>query len=308
MRTVGIVGQGFVGTAIREGMKHVFDIQTFDLNPEKSSTCKNLEELCKKTDIVFVCLPTPMKEDGSCDISIVENCVEQLATLSEQLNKRLTLCLKSTIPPGTTWNFQCDIGGPHLDITHNPEFLTEANANADFANQDRIIVGGSFPGSEIMKEVYQEAFPDVEIILCSSDMSELVKYATNNFLTVKVAFANELFEIAHEVGVNYDELVDIVLRDKRIGKSHWKVPGPMAADMDPDDITDRPAVVKKDGKAYLPGYAGSCFVKDVNGMVAWCKENNVTCEMLTAAWNKNLRVRPERDWENLEGRAVVKKV
>lgn len=329
MDIIGICGQGFVGSAVKEGMKHAFEVETYDKFCPEKSTCLNLKELIEKTNIIFVCLPTPMKEDGSCDTSIVEGVIDEIVSTKtvesirqshfgeyydgDKPDEPFNICIKSTVPPGTTKKIQDTYDsmiehGSFINIINNPEFLTEANANKDFKNQDRIILGGQPEGTKIMREVYQQAFPLTHIVECSSDMSETVKYAANNFLTVKVAFANELFEIATKLDLDYDELVQIVLLDKRIGKSHWKVPGGMAADcIKPEDVQLRPGVEIEGDRVKLPGYSGSCFVKDINGMIAWCKQNDVTCEMLTAAWDKNLRVRPEKDWENLEGRAVVKK-
>ena len=73
---IGIIGQGFVGTAVREGFKNFFDVETFDIN--KESTCTSTKEVCDKSDITFVCLPTPMKKDGSCYTGIVENVIKEL--------------------------------------------------------------------------------------------------------------------------------------------------------------------------------------------------------------------------------------
>ena len=97
---VGIVGQGFVGTALNEGLKKYFQIETYDIN--KASTCKSLQELSEKSDVVFVCLPTPMKSNGSSHIGIVQDTLLELDTIS----KCKTIVVKSTIPPGTTekWN------------------------------------------------------------------------------------------------------------------------------------------------------------------------------------------------------------
>ncbi len=327
--TIAIVGCGFVGTAVKEGMKHAFEIETYDKFCPEKSTCSSLEELVEKTDVIFVCLPTPMKEDGSCDTSIVEKCIGDIVSTrtvesirqshfneyydGDKPDEPFSICIKSTVPPGTTKKIQ-DIYdamidyGSFVNIIQNPEFLTEANANQDFKDQDRIILGGCPQGTSTMREIYQQAFPLTHIVECSSDMSEMVKYAANNFLTVKVAFANELFEIATKLGLDYDELVEIVTMDDRIGKWGWQVPGRMVANgLKPEDVVMRPGVAVEGDNVYLPMMGGSCFPKDLNGMIAWCSENKVESEVLSAVWKKTLRLRPEKDWENLEGRAVVKK-
>jgi UDP-glucose 6-dehydrogenase len=153
---LGIVGQGFVGTALNEGLKQYFQIETYDIT--KASTCKSLEELSEKSDVVFVCLPTPMKMNGSCHIGIVEDTLLGLDVIS----KCKTVVVKSTIPPGTTeiWNKKFK----NIQIVFNPEFLTEANSIEDFKNQNRIIIGGPRPATTKVKRIYTKAFPKVPII------------------------------------------------------------------------------------------------------------------------------------------------
>jgi len=98
MDNIGIIGQGFVGTAIKEGMQHALTIDTYDKFKSEASTCNNVEDLCKRARIIFVCLPTPMRTDGSCDLSIVESTIEEI---DKHSNFHIAV-IKSTIPPGTT--------------------------------------------------------------------------------------------------------------------------------------------------------------------------------------------------------------
>ena len=115
---------------------------------------------------------------------------------------------------------------------------------------------------------------------------------TNNFLAVKVSFANEMYQICQALGedVDYDKVVEYAKLDPRLGNRHWAVPGPM-----PNSITGQ----------FCAGFSGSCFVKDLNSMISLSKSLNVDPKVMRAAWEKNLEVRPERDWEALKGRAVV---
>lgn len=273
---VGIVGQGFVGTAVKEGLKNTFRIETYDKYSAEKSTCSTLEELVNKTAMIFVCLPTPMREDGSCDLSIVKSVIKEIDSF-----KFPSICvLKSTVPPGTTksLNSWC----VNTKVVFNPEFLTEANYINDFKNQNRIIVGGPRPASTKVKDMFRKAFPEVKIIKTGSDTAEAVKYFTNCFLATKVSFANEFKQICESSDIDYDKVVEYSLYDDRIGTTHLSAPGP-------------------DGR---PGFGGSCFPKDVNALISHASTMGVEPLVLKGVWAKNIEVRPERDWEKLEGRAV----
>jgi len=276
---IGIIGQGFVGTAVRNGLGAHFRIETYDKYKSETSTCINIEQLASKSKIIFICLPTPMKEDGSCDLSIVESAVMQL----DQYAKNHIAVIKSTVPPGTTkrLNKECD----NLSVVFNPEFLTEANYIDDFKNQNRIIIGGPRPASTIIKNLYKKAFYKTPIIKTGSDTAEMVKYFCNCLLATKVSFANEFKQICDKLCIDYDKVLEYSLYDKRIGNTHLSTPGP-------------------DG---LPGFGGSCFPKDINALIFLANKIGVEPSVLKAAWNKNLEVRSEKDWEKLIGRAISKK-
>jgi len=274
--TIGIIGQGFVGTAVREGFRNHFTIETYDKFKSEASTCDTLAELCGKAHVVFVCLPTPMRRDGSCDLSIVQQTVRNID--AQQLNN--VAVIKSTVPPGTTGalNEECK----NIQVVFNPEFLTEANYIDDFKNQNRIIIGGPRPASTTVKNLFKKAFYSTPIIKTGSSTAEMVKYFINCFLATKVSFANEIKQICDHTDIDYDKVVEYALYDNRIGETHFSTPGP-------------------DGRA---GFGGSCFPKDINAMITFATNLNVTPSVLLGAWEKNLEVRPERDWEQLKGRAV----
>jgi len=274
--SVGVVGQGFVGTAIKEGLKEKIHVETYD--KYKDSTCANIEELCSKTKVIFICVPTPMKKDGSCGTFIVEEVVREVDSCAT--NKHIVI-IKSTIPPGTTQklNDKCK----NLTVLFSPEFLTEANFIDDFKNQNRIIVGGPRPATTKIRTLFKKLFPKCAVIKTHSNTAEMVKYFTNCFLAVKVSFSNEIKQACDKLDIDYDKVVEYALYDERIGKSHLTVPGP-------------------DGKL---GFGGSCFPKDINALIYVCTELNLHPRVLLAAWEKNLEVRPEKDWEQLKGRAVI---
>ena len=286
IKTIGIIGQGFVGTAVNEGLKKYYNIETYDLVPEKS-TCKSLEDLISKTSNIFLCVPTPMQKDGSCYTGFVEEILNDLnnAACHSWGYVPLNIAIKSTIPPGTTEKFNKKFSA--LTISFNPEFLTEANSIEDFKNQNRIIIGGPRPSSTIFKRIYAKAFPKVPIIKTGSTIAEMVKYFTNCFLATKVSFANEMYEICNYLKIDYDKVVEYSKYDERIGKSHLDVPGP-------------------DGDL---GYGGHCFPKDVRALysVAMELESDIDPIILRAINSKNDKIRKNRDWEKQVGRAVINK-
>jgi UDPglucose 6-dehydrogenase len=237
-----------------------------------------------------------MFEDGEADLSIVEGVLKEL---SETGGRDRIAVVKSTVPPGSVerWNKQFE--GTGLHIIFNPEFLTEANALDDMRNQDRIILGGPRPWINTVKLIFQTAFRGVPVIKTSSTTAEMVKYTINCFLATKVAFANEVAQItealdAGGLNVDYDKVIEYAKLDKRLGNSHWAVPGP---------------VPTHDGR-YVRGFGGHCLPKDVNALRIVCDKLGVDTKILDAAWTKNLELRgPEdRDWEHMVGRAVSKRV
>jgi len=276
---IGIVGQGYVGSAVKDVFKTHYEIETYDINKSLSST-KTVMELAKLVDLIFVCVPTPMNEDGSCSTFSVEKVITQIEKSSRKRCK--IVAIKSTIPPGTTerLNNECKT----IQIVFNPEFLTEANFINDFRNQNRVIIGGPRPASTKLRQVYSLAFPNVPIIKTGSTTAEMVKYMTNSFLATKVSFANEMFQICNKLNIDYDKVVEYSTYDERLGKSHWAVPGP-------------------DGHM---GFGGSCFPKDLNALIYLARNlGDIPINTIGGAWDTNLDVRPEEDWKELKGRAVM---
>ena len=274
MDTIGIIGQGFVGTAIREGMKHRFRVETYD--KFKESTCDSIQELMSKTRMFFVCLPTPMQQNGSCDLSIIEDTIREA---DKHSNGHIAI-IKSTVTPTTTERLNKETD--NLSVTFSPEFLTEANYIDDFRNQNRIIIGGPEDPSNYVANMFKKVFPNVLIVKTDSTIAEMVKYFTNTFLATKVSFANEMRKICANINIDYDKVLGYALYDNRIGGTHLSVPGP-------------------DGKQ---GFGGSCFPKDINALIHFARSLGFEPTVLSSVWKKNLETRPERDWEKLKGRAV----
>ena len=270
---IGIIGQGFVGNAVYQKFKNFFSVYSFDLNDKIcNSSVNEIKNQCK---VVFICVPTPMNKDGSCDISVVESVIDLFSEIDG-----IILVNKSTIPPGSTEKLNKIY--KKIQIVFNPEFLTERNAVNDFNNQNRIIIGGPRPATTIIKNIYSRVFPNANIIKTGSTHAEMIKYFTNSFLATKVSFANEIFEICEKLNLDYDKVIEYSVHDKRIGNSHLNVPGP-------------------DGDF---GFGGHCFPKDLSALIYLTEKLGTTNNVLKSARETNNKLRKIRDWENMKGRAI----
>ena len=218
---------------------------------------------------------------------IVEGVLNEINIMCDEWeyygNEQRTIIIKSTVPPGTTerWNKEYK----YIDIAFNPEFLTEANAEDDFKNQNKIIIGSTRKVGSIVKNIYSKVFPKVPIIKTSATIAEMIKYFTNCFLAMKVSYANEMYQICEKLDIDYDKVVEYAVRDERIGTSHLNVPGP-------------------DGDF---GFGGHCFPKDLNALINLAEKQGLGLDInvLKATLDTNNKVRTNRDWENQKGRAVI---
>ena len=270
---IGIIGQGYVGTAIKIGFKEHYDIETYDKFDLAKSTRSTIKDIVDRTDIIFVCVPTPMRKDGTCYTGIVEEVIREI---NETADGQI-IVIKSTVPPGTTDRINQEY--TRSTVIFNPEFLTEANFLEDFRNQKRIILGGDRKGTNKLRQVYSKVFPHATIVKTGSKTAEMVKYFINCFLATKVSFANEMYSVCEQVGIDYDKVVEYATYDERLGKSHWAVPGP------DEDF----------------GFGGHCLPKDLSAIVNEFK----TYGLLESVEQVNDQVRENRDWEHMVGRAVL---
>ncbi len=282
MEKIGVIGQGFVGSAVREGMKNYFDVLAYDKDPNKFSNVEDVADIIKQAEVIFVCVPTPMRKSGECDLSILNKVIDDLDTKCALEDTKRIIIIKSTIPPGTTEHL--DKSHSHIHIIFNPEFLTEANAIEDYKNQNRIIIGGERPYTSNVKRIFSKAFPTVPIIKTSSTIAETIKYVTNTFLSMKVSYANEIYQLCEALNIDYDKVIEYARYDDRLGNSHWAVPGP-------------------DGDF---GFGGHCFPKDIAALTYVAKQLGVDTTMLVATMTKNVLVRTDLDWTRQVGRAVSK--
>ncbi len=243
---IGIIGVGMVGAPImkwliRKGWKRGKNLFCYDADPEKF-----FFDDISKADIVFICVPTPSNQDGSCNISILESVVKELPDKTARC-----VVIKSTVPPKTTASLQCKYKEKR-HFLFNPEFLTEAKAWEDFINPDRQIVAVADINDEALQnwaKIVLNILPAIKgtLKICgvSSTEAELVKYAANFFGAMKVAFFNSLKQRCDILDVDYEKVRQMVTSDKRIGPS-W-------------------SIVPYNG--YF-GYGGFCFIKDTDASIA----------------------------------------
>lgn len=268
--SVGVIGNGYVGEAISFTFSSIVQLYIYDINPSRSSSDLTTVNNC---DFVFVCVPTPMFEDGSQDLSYVNS-------VFENATKKPIYILKSTVLPGTTESLSKKY--PNFKIIFSPEFLTERTAKIDMITQSRIILGGNKKLCKEVQKLFNFRFKNKNIILTDSITAELVKYMNNTFFATKISIMNEFKILCEQVGGNWDKALEGFISDGRIGDSHIDVPG-------------------HDGKL---GYGGTCFPKDVNALLNFSKKLGVELNTISGGWITNLKVRHEKDWEKKEGRSI----
>jgi len=256
---IGVMGLGFVGTATKEVLEKHHKLYCYD---PKIARYNYINEL-RYAEIIFVCVGTPMQEDGSEDMSYIRSAIQSI----KELGTNPIVCIKSTIPPGTCKELSDEFD---LVIGNNPEFLREKYAIKDFLESDRLIIGGSKVAQNKIKEVYLPIFPydKVNYVFLTSTESEMVKHVTNAFLASQVGFSNEIYNICHKLGINYENIKKAIHLDKRLGR-HIDVPGP-------------------DGKL---GFGGHCLPKDLNSLIHHSNKKGYKPELFEQLWRSNEKQR-----------------
>jgi UDPglucose 6-dehydrogenase len=228
----GIVGAGVVGTAMQKlcGPETV----VYDTKPGALQDKKAINAC----DVVFICVPSPMRPDGSCDTSIVE---EAVAWVEAPL-----IILRSTVSPGTTDRLRQTY---RKHIVFQPEYLGETPGHlfGNMAERTFIVLGGTTEDNSRAADFYKHYYNAmVYFYLCDAITAEVAKYMENAFYAVKVTFVNEFYDIAKVHGVNYDVLREIWLADTRISRDHTFV------------------------YPQSRGFSGKCLPKDVNAICHSC--------------------------------------
>jgi len=260
---IGIVGYGFVGKATDWGFSE--NTEKFIVDPKLGT---NIEQLSKfNPKIIFICVPTPMGDDGNQDSTIIEEVVKELAEKCLESIK----VVKSTVLPSILDKLHVK----DKKLIYNPEFLREKHANEDFINSDMIIFGGD---RNIATEVSQAYFlhskcKTKEHLFTDLKSASLVKYSINTFLASKVIFFNELHQVFEKLNVTdqWESIINIISRDSRIGASHMDVPG-------------------HDGKK---GFGGACFPKDSNALVKYAEDIGINMTSLKTTIKTNNKIRSE---------------
>jgi UDPglucose 6-dehydrogenase len=258
---IGIVGLGFVGEAIRSSTEFVPDnVVCVDSDVRKGYVGTYADLLT--CEGIFICVPSPMGQDGRCDTSILESVLEKLK------NFQGVIISKCTAPP----NVYEQLNDLFPNLIHAPEFLTAANAKEDYANGKFAMIGGRVGAyqreAERLIRIGQTELGD-NVVHCNIGEASLAKYAINCFMSTKVVFMNELYQLAQAMNLDYDNVAKMVKMDYRIGKSHMQVPGP-------------------DGAF---GFGGACFPKDTLAMLKFAEQHNVPLNVLDTAVKKNTLLR-----------------
>jgi len=223
---IGLIGVGIVGGATKQILSQAHEIYPYDKYKEPYNTEENILELAKNSEIIFICVPTPMKSSGEIDYSVIHNSLSLLENKVKQVKrspKDILVVIRSTTVSGTTDQLSEKYS---FHFAFNPEFLTEKNALEDMKNTDRVVIGANtLEDYKKIEGVYKPLFPDAKYIYVNTKTAEMIKYAANVMLAGQIAVANELYQICKAISVDYDVVSNTILLDGRIGRN-IKVPGP----------------------------------------------------------------------------------
>jgi UDPglucose 6-dehydrogenase len=276
MNKISIIGYGIVGKSILIQFENRCDIQINDPLYDKSSSIEDISN----SEFIFICVPTPTNIETCC---IDDTILSQ--TLCKIKNTNAVVVIKSTITPDKLLSYKTLY--PNMKLIMCPEFLTEKNYLHDAKYPKMIVIGGDKEHCEQLQKLYELHSNCVSTNYIITDLvsASLIKYMINCFLTLKVSFMNQIFDIYEksESTISWDELVKAFSTDERIGKSHLNVPGP-------------------DG---YRGWGGKCFYKDINAFIGYGKTLGLDLTLLKESIKYNELVREEKDWLKIDG-AITK--
>ena len=268
---LGIIGHGFVGKAV----DYIFStpmVDKFVVDPKYTEN--TIKDLCEwEPNCVFICAPTPSKDDGSVDSSIVDEAVMKLVNQTDAF-----IVIRSTLTPDVIDRLSRIDGR----IVYHPEFLTEANAKMDMLEARFRVVGVQQQEAgqhlEGLYNYFSIANP-AQMITMSPVEAAFFKYTVNSFLSMKITFMNQLKKVMDDYGGSYNQLSRALMADHRIGHSHMKIPGP-------------------DGKE---GFGGACFPKDLAAFISFVdNKTDVDFDLLKTVKKVNDGIRSQYEIDDRE--------
>jgi len=287
---ISIIGSGYVGFKIGSGLLALGnDVIFYDINEKRIEELKekgydattDIEHAVKNSEVSFVTVPTPSKEDGSIDLSYIEAASEALGKALKKKEGYHLIVIKSTVVPLTTEKivkpilekFSGKKCGKDFGLCMNPEFLTEIhsswtedeNFKRDFFNEERIVIGEFDKKSgDILEEIYKP----LEIPVFRTDLktAEMIKYASNCCLASRISYWNEIFYICKKLGIDSNLVARIVSMDKRIGKY---------------------------GTIHGKGFGGKCLPKDLKAFIKFSEEIGYEPKLLKAVDEINEKIKKE---------------
>ena len=293
MRHIAIIGTGYVGLVSGSGISDFgHKVICADIDEEKIKVLQTgkipiyepgLDELVERntkaerlsfstdvgktirdSDVIFIAVSTPQSENGEADISAVKAVAK---IIGQNLNNRKVVCTKSTVPIGTGKLVTSIINENNpekmeFDYVSNPEFLREGSAVKDFLWPDRLVIGTESDwGFEVMRDVYRPLYiNETPIVNTTVETAELIKYASNAFLSLKISYINEISALCEKVGADVHVVAKTMGSDGRISPKFLH-PG--------------------------PGFGGSCFPKDTSALVSMAQNKNVPMRTIQAAIETN---------------------
>jgi UDPglucose 6-dehydrogenase len=329
--TIGVIGHGFVGKAVEAFFADTCRVLIYD----RKGSPNTLQQVVDGAEVIFLCLPTPMREDGSCHTDIIDSVIGQVretALASGRPLDSFVLVVKSTVNPGFTEEMQEKY--LPLRIVFSPEFLTEKNAVEDFKNCNRIIVAGDQEDANVVlsyfcgvKHVYDRAtgIPERRVVQKyeelfdgpSADSAVGRQVLLEEFYKERTVAAQKSVVLYHEEIPSVAEMAKLftngILTTKvmfcneiyqiceKLGIEYDEVR--VAALLDRRIGDSHTVVPGHDGQL---GYGGHCFPKDINNLRAVCRELGIDEKIFTAVIDRNEQVREDKDWLRMEGRAVLK--
>ncbi|WP_107947402.1 UDP-glucose dehydrogenase family protein [Lysinibacillus parviboronicapiens] len=311
---VGIIGTGYVGLVTGAVLSEIGHVVTcLDINEEKINTlnkgqspiyepgldeilARNIEanRLCFTTstqeafaqaDIIFIAVGTPQGEDGAADLSYIEQAAKDIAI---NVNHNVIVVVKSTVPVGTNDRVEGIIhanmtAGLQIHVVSNPEFLREGHAINDTFYGDRIVIGAE---DSIARDKVESLFKSLNIPIMHTNRrsAEMIKYASNAFLGVKISYINQISNLCEALGADVNAVADGMGMDHRIGRAFLN--------------------------AGL-GYGGSCFPKDTEALIYLASENGVNLSIVQSAIQANSEQRyiyVQKVINHFKGEVVGKKI